>query len=404
MRTILVSLLSVTSLVRADLNPSQWEWRRPLAVTEANQVHSVTLDRAVYANSLPGLGDLRVVRGGSEIPYVLDTASRSVDERELRPEILDRSVAREGLMLTLALPRAERHNRLRITTALKGFRIPVRIETSEDGRRWAAAREDGYIFDFSEGESGASSLMVEYPVSTRRYLRATFFGWTGLDAVSSAWLTYCQERPAVWQTLAAAVPSRSEDGKATLLTFDLGAAVPHSRLRIESSDAAFQRACQILTSANGKDWAYVSAGVVYRFPDEAPAALEFPERHDRYLRLRILNGDDRPIQVSRAEFQTLLRRVRFLADSTGEYALLCGNPKANAPSYDLSVILSRRAPAPDVALAAGAARRNPGYKPPEKPWSERHPELLWTTLAIAVLSMGYVTVRFLQKVIQAQPK
>lgn len=404
MRTLLVSLLALALPASADFSPSQWEWRRPLVVAQPGQVHSVVLDRTVYAASLPSLGDLRVVRGGAEIPYVLETSSRSIDERELRTETLDRSVGAEGLSLTLALPRAERHSRLHITTALRDFRIPVRIETSEDGRRWAAARQDGYIFDFSEGESGASSLTIDYPISTRRYLRATFFGWRRLDAVSSARLTYTEERPAVWQTVAWAVPARAEEGKATLLTFDLGTGVPHSRLRIETGDAAFQRACQIQTSANGKDWAYAGPCVLYRFPNEPPPALEFPERHDRYLRLRILNGDDRPIQVSRAEFDTLERRVRFVPDAAGEYALAYGNPKAQSPSYDLAAVLARRAPAPDTPLAAGAPRRNPGYQPPLKPWSERHPEILRITLAVAVLIMGVVTVRFLRKVVRAQAK
>ena len=50
-------------------------------------------------------------------------------------------------------------------------------------------------------------------------------------------------------------------------------------------------------------------------------------------------------------------------------------------------------------LLAPAA--NPGYRPPPppvKPWSERYPQLLYGTLAVAILVMGYVTVRFLLKV------
>lgn len=401
MRTTLISLLALAALLRADFNPSQWERLRPLAVREARQVNSVVIDRAVYAASLPSLDDLRIIQDGREVPYTLETSSRSANERDLRPQILDRAVGPEGLSLTLELPAgAGRHNRLGVVTALKDFRIPVRIETSEDGRRWATARQDGYLFDFS----GFSSLSLGYPVSTRRYLRATFFGWMRADAVTSARLTYSEERPAIWQTVAAAVPTRSEDGANTVLTFDLGAKVPHSRLLITSNDAAFQRTCQIQTSANGKDWAYAGQGVLYRFEGEAPPALEFPERHNRYLRLRIFNGDNRPVQVSQAEFQALQRRVRFLPETAGEYALYYGNPKAHQPVYDLSAILARRAPAPDVALAPGPEQRNPAYQPPQKPWSERRPELLWITLAIAVLAMGYISVRFLLKVVQTQPK
>ena len=409
MRRAVLSLLCLAGLLRADFNPSRWQYRRPLIVEQPYQVHAVVIDRTVYAASLPGLDDLRVARGSEEIPYVLETSAGSLEERELRPEILDRSAGRDGLQLTLDLAGAAKHNRLRVTTALKNFRIRVRIETSEDRRRWAIARDDGYIFDFSQGDRNVSVLTVEYPVSTRRYVRATFFGWTRTDAAASAWLTHYQERPAVWQTVATAAPARFEDRNTTVLTFDLGVSAPHSRMHGQTGAAAVQRACAILSSDNAKDWEFVSQDVFYRFPDEPAPALNFPERHERYLRLRILNGDDRPLQVGSADFQTLERRARFLPTAAGEYALYYGNPKARAPRYDLAAILARSVPAtaPEATIAAGPEQRNPAYRPPqapEKPWSERHPEILWVTLAAAVLGMGYVTVRFLLKVAKAPPQ
>lgn len=406
MRKAVPSLLVFTVLLRADFNPARWQFRRSLVATEAQQVSEVTLDRAVYAGAQVGLSDLRVIREGAEVPFVIETLTGSAEERELRPEILDRSVVPgAGLQLTLDVGRAVKHNRLRISTNEVDFRIKVGIEISEDGRRWALARADGYVFDFSQGDRHVSVLSVDYPVSTRRFVRATFFGWQRTDAVAGAWLTNWQERPPRWQTIATVEPARTEDQRASLLVFDLGAdRLPRSRLRLETGAAPFYRACDIESSPDRKDWRYVAGAVLYRFADEESPTLEFAEQHDRYLRLRIFNGDDRPVPVRSVTFEAVERRVKFLPAAAGEYWLYYGNPEAKPPTYDLGTVLARRSPAPEVLLAAASEQRNPAYRPPPpplKPWSERHPEVLYGTLAAAILGMGYVTVRLLRSVKRA---
>jgi hypothetical protein len=120
------------------------------------------------------------------------------------------------------------------------------------------------------------------------------------------------------------------------------------------------------------------------------------------LRLRIFNGDDKPIPVKSVVIEATVRLLKFaLASGAAPFYLFTGNPDAKAPSYDFAAILAREAPQPEVRAALLAPAANPGYLPPPppvKPWSERYPQLLYGTLAVAILVMGYVTVRFLLKV------
>ena len=406
MKTVL-SLLCVAAVARANFDPAHWPFLRMATVSQPQQVSILPLDRTVYEGARADLADLRVVRDGREVPYVLETVAGAVEETALRAQILDRSVVPGvGLELTLDLGRAARHDRLRIATALTNFRVKVRIETSADRRQWALARADCYVFDFTERGRSISVLTVDYPLSTRRFVRATFFGWMRTDAVAGAWLTDYQERAAAWQTVAVARPARVEDRETSLLVFDLGAErLPHSRLLLETDAPLFHRASEIESSADRKEWRYIGSGVVYRFPDEESLTLDFPEQWDRYLRLRIFNGDDRPVSVGRALFETIERRVKWVPAEAGEYALYYGNPDARPPSYDLGAILARRVQAPEIVLAAGPERRNRAYQPPtlpEKPWSDRYPAVLYTVLGAAIVSMGYVAARFLLKVKQSR--
>jgi hypothetical protein len=68
--------------------------------------------------------------------------------------------------------------------------------------------------------------------------------------------------------------------------------------------------------------------------------------------------------------------------------------------YDLEAVLEKEAGVAAVALSAGAEEKNPAWRAVvvEKPWTERHPEVLWGVLGAAVLGLGYLSVRFLLKV------
>lgn len=402
MTRLVAGLLALAAPLMADFDARHWQYRRTVRIETAGSVHAIVLDRAIYADAQAGLGDLRLAVNGQETPYVLAAARGAVTEDELAVAELDRAVVPgKGLQLTLDAGRGHAHNRLRIATGLHNFRIRMKIETSEDGRLWAIERTDGSIFDFSETGRHAEMLNLDYPLSTRRYVRATFTGWTRTDAVTGAWLTQRVESRTAWQTLATLTPSRVEDNGVTNLVFDLGVShLPYARILLDAGAARFYRACDVESSADGKSWNYVSTQALYRLRDDESLALSYAGPHERYVRLRVRNGEDQPVTVRQAEFDAVEQRVRFLPQVAGEYTLYYGNPKARTPSYDLGIILSKRPPEREIVLTAGAQTVTPGYQPdvPAKPWSESHPEVLYVTLALAIAGMGWYCLRFLRNV------
>jgi hypothetical protein len=411
MRKLLVSPLCLLSLAAAAFDTSPWQYRSRIQPNDdPASIAVVRLAPEVYVRARRDLADLRIVRGGEEVPYLIETLRGSVEDHELEPAILNKSIApARGLQITLDLGGHLKHSRLRISTSETDFRQKVRIETGDDNRRWATARDDGYIFDFSKGDRHVAMLSVDYPVSTRRYVRATIFGWTRIAALGRAWLAYHHEQGAERDVVATVAPERTEDvrTKSSLLLLDLKqAGLPHDRVRLESRDAPFYRAVELEASSDQKNWQYVTSGTVYQIEGESSLSLPFSERHDRYMRLRIFNGDDRPVQVSRVFVEAPARLLRFpMSRGAGDSWLYFGNPDAKPPAYDFAALLARQAPRPEARASLSPIAANPGYRPPPAPvppWSERHPQLLYATLALAVLVMGYVTVRFLMKVTRAQ--
>jgi len=401
----LLSLLLAVPAIQA-LDTARWKVESAIQVPEGSAgIAAVTLSREFYVQSRTDLGDLRVVRGSEEIPYLMDARRGAVEFREIAPPVINQSVAPgRGLQLTLDLGSHFKHSRVRLSTTETNFKQKVRIETGDDGRSWSIARPDGYIFDFSQGDRHMALLTVDYPASTMHYVRVTVYGWMKTDAVRQVWAAYRNEIPAERDVMDSVVPERSEDPetKSSLLLIDLKqAGVPYDRVRLES-ESHYYRAAELETSKDGKDWRFAATGTIYQTASEPSTGLTFGERHERYLRLRIFNGDDKPIPVKRVVVEATARLLKFpLAAGAGPFYLLTGNPDAKSPSYDLAAVLAREAPQPEIHATLLAPADNPGYRPPPppvKPWSERYPQLLYGTLAVAILVMGYVTVRFLLKV------
>src|SRR5690349_17984907 len=158
-------------LARGDFNPQDWQTRIPITVKQPGTVAAVA-GTAVYKASQAGLKDVRIVRAGVEIPYHLQILTARQQQSEMQPVVLNKAAApNEGVQAVLDLNGHPTHNRLRIATTLRNFKETVRIETSDDGHTWAVARNDGLIFDISRADRHAAELSVDYPVSTRRYVR-----------------------------------------------------------------------------------------------------------------------------------------------------------------------------------------------------------------------------------------
>jgi hypothetical protein len=109
------------------------------------------------------------------------------------------------------------------------------------------------------------------------------------------------------------------------------------------------------------------------------------------IRLTIQNGDDAPLALHGVALQMRERQVCFLRKPNTSYVLRYGDPLLGAPQYDLSPIeaaamsVSPSTLGPERALTPEAAGL--------RPFTERHPVLLWIALILVVGTLGLVALR-----------
>jgi hypothetical protein len=110
--------------------------------------------------------------------------------------------------------------------------------------------------------------------------------------------------------------------------------------------------------------------------------------------VEVENGDDRPLPIAAVRLEMRQRKLCFDAPAGPGLTLFYGDPGLAAPVYDYARLFA----AANKALVAdlGPEMLNAGFKPPPeevRPFSERHPEVLWIALIGVVCVLGVVALR-----------
>ena len=121
-------------------------------------------------------------------------------------------------------------------------------------------------------------------------------------------------------------------------------------------------------------------------------------QRDAKVDVVIENGDDQPLPIASVRLEMRQRELCFdtsAVSGTGSgVALYYGDPRLSVPVYDYERLFV----AVDKPLIAEltAEALNPGFRAPpaeERPFTERHPEVLWIALIAVICALGAVALK-----------
>jgi hypothetical protein len=392
--------LAICAVLVADFTVEGWRYQRRITIPQPAAVSEFQVDAALYRNSGVALDDLRIVRDGSEVPYVILTLHAARQTLERPAVIINKTwLPGAGVQAVIDLAGHGEHNRLRIATRLHNFKEAVRVETSDDAHTWGIVQPSGLIFDVLRDDHAVAENTVSYPTSTRRFVRLTIPGWIDPTLLEGVWLWTFKEVNATRDTVASVMPVIREDAKAqtTELTIDLGfQGQPYDRISFTVDPGFFARAVEIVSGNDGQHWFSSYGGTIMRTAGEERLTLETPESADRFLRITVFNADSAPVRFGRVTLSGVRRMAKFASGQAGSYLLYFGNVGARRPSYDFASVMPTNV-APAVARL-GAVEANRLFRPPERPWTDRNPWLLNGTLVVAVIGMIVMSLRMLRKI------
>ena len=411
-----IAAILLASIVVTGPAIPYFKYQRPVQA-QPNGQRFVAVDEQIWKNARPDLGDLRLYNSQQEVPYALmvERGSRENDNKDV--SVLQQSVVGGKTQFLIDMTGVAEYDHIDLKLTAKNFVAHARVEGQEDlhGKNWALLGES-ILYDLSKENLGKNSVL-RLPLSTYKYLRVTIDGPVKPEDIVGASSEFRQEQKAVWRDVGgapnvaempmSAARHDSSHGRATVLTFAVPEKVPVDRvtLEIDPVQPNFRRSVQITSD---KDY-YVGSGEIDRVHMVRSGQKIDSENYDvslsavghKTIKVIIDNGDDPPLKIKGARLQQLEHRLYFDVPASGQLTLYYGDEKLDPPVYDYAKLFLLANDAAPAQL--GAEEANAAYtgRPDERPWTERHPAVLWIAIVAAVLILGAIALRSMKTAVAA---
>ena len=382
----------------------------------------LALDPGVFSHAAPGLSDLRLYRLAGvenhlvEAPYVLRDAAPIVAAEGFM-ELLNKGLRGGQTGFDVEMPDGH-YSDLELAVNAHNFIATVNVAGSQT-QAGAETKLGAYtIFDLSKQRLGRSTVL-HLPESDFRFLHFKIAGplkpdfVTGLSAVR---LPESEPR----YVMIAETAKEERKGHDSVFEFNVPAHTPVDRVvfTVGAQPAQFSRDVRIeiepvraaspQTDAPRYPETAAGSGSLLRIHsvedghriDEERLTVDAPQVDwdtPAKWTVTIDNGDDAPLSIGSVQLEMVERDLCFEVAAGAAYTLYYGDAALAAPRYDYATLF---APQKDAAKAtAGPELTNAAFepRPDQRPFTERHPALLWVGLVLVIAMLGAVALGSVKK-------
>ena len=389
-----------------------FRYQRPIQNTPQQSGQTcLVVDAPLFARSAPGLADLRVYRDRSETPYLLETSAPGVSSGQSIP-VLNLGVQNGQTVFDAAMA-AEKYSDIQLRITGQNFIATVAVTGSQKQEGKSTLIGSYTIFDLTRQRLGRSTVF-HLPVSDFRYLHFRIAGPIRPEDVSGLFVSQSSTIKPRYLTVSESSRVILKD-RSSVVEFTVPGHVPIDRIEIVPADAPanFSRAVHVeatpVAAKPATEYAEPprsssSYGSVLRIHtvqnahriDEESLSVDPPRTsYDTSSKWTVTvdNGDDAPLKPAFVRLLMLERNLCFDAAPGSSYALYYGDSALAPPRYDYASLFTRQPDAPRATL--GPEQPNSEYqpRPNNRPFTEKHPVLLWLALALVVVVLGVVALR-----------
>jgi hypothetical protein len=372
----------------------------------------MAIDPGVFAHANAGLADVRLYQGSVETPYDLRRAAAEITaSRSISPLNLGRT--RGQTSFDAPMPTG-RYSDVQLDIQGHDFLAAVTVWGSQEQTSAAGTRIGSFtIFDLTRQKLGRSTVL-HLPQFDFRFLHFQIAGPIAPESVTGLTVTQAPAAPPKYLAVAETATGKRKD-RNSIFTFTVPAKTPVDRVLFlpGAQPAAFSRDVIVSVLPVARPAAGESAepprpvtasGSILRVHtvrdgrriDEENLAAAAPSvvlDGPAVWTVSVENGDDAPIAFDAVRLQMAERDLCFDANAGSVYTLYYGDSALGAPQYDYARLFGAQ-PHPAQARLGGEAA-NSAYqpRPDERPFTEKHPGLLWAALVLVIVLLGAVALR-----------
>jgi hypothetical protein len=389
-----------------------FRYQRPVQNTPAQAAQAcLIVDAGLFSRSSPGLADLRVYRNRAETPYLVQTSAPIITSEQVVP-LLNVGVRDGQTVFDAAMP-AGRYSDLQLKITARDFISTAAVTGSQDQAGKPTSVGSYTIFDLTRQRLGRSTVL-HLPASDFRYLHFRITGPIHPEDLNGISVSQSTGSKPKYVTVAESSQVALK-GHSSIIEFTIPAHVPIDRIEIIpfAEPANFSRAVHVTAqpirekpaaepveppqsaSAYGNILRVHTIQNAYHI-DEESLSIDPPRalfNASTNWTVTIENGDDAALKPASVRLLMLERDLCFDAAPGTTYTLYYGDPALSSPRYDYAALF---APQSDAARSvAGPEQPNPEYtpRPDDRPFTEKHPALLWIALALVIAVLGVIALR-----------
>ena len=373
---------------------------RDVQITQAGVQNYFVVDEELWTHSRPDLGDLRLVDGDSPVQYALTEQSGGITSEEVQAKILNLGSVSGHTEFDLDAGGLAEYDRIRLRLDAHDFVATASVSGgSAPGKATEVQLTPSTLYDFTKEQLG-SNFQLKLPLSSFRYLHIKLSPGISAQQVKGAAIFNLREQQARWVKVGSCgTPQQKQH--LTIIPCSLPPRVPLNRIsfQVAPGQVNFRR---IVSLEGDKDMQFGS-GEISRVRVNRAGTLVVNEELsvaasggvDQFT-IAIDNGDNPPLNLSGAELLSIERRVYFDPQGKAALRLYYGDEKLPAPVYDYARFFHQEASAATAQLGPGTHNAQYAGRPDERPWSERHPGILWSAMLLAVAVLALVAFRGLR--------
>jgi len=388
-----------------------FRYERPVQIAQSATPHAcLVADAALFEHAAPGLADLRLYRDRVETPYLIQTSAAPAGASEQTIAALNLGTRGGQTVFDAAMP-ASKYSDLQLKVIGQNFIATVAVTGSQIQTGPVTKVGAFTIFDLARQRLGRSTIL-HLPDSDFRYLHFRIVGPLQPESIGGLAI---EHRSTLRPSYVAVSETTlfTQKGRDTVVEFTVPARVPVDQIEFVPGPkpANFSRdvtvaITEMIPAETGDSSVPPQTVTNYgnllrvhtveeehnidqeRLAIDAPQALfDVPSKWT----ITIDNGDDAPLLPVMVRMRMLERDLCFDAASDGSYVLYYGDPTLNAPRYDLGQFFHFNSrSAVHAVLQAELLNAEFQPRPDARPFTERHPALLWIALALVIVLLGAI--------------
>jgi hypothetical protein len=393
--SVCISVACLTGFADAPKSPYAYFKRgREVKIAAPEKQNYFVLDEAVWRQSRADLGDLRLYSNEQEVPYSVVVQQGGTLAQHSSVLMLNKGVVRGNTQFAMDVGVPEYDN-IHIDLNTRNFIAQAKVEGQDNlsGKNWTDLGTYT-IFDFAKEKLGSNSTIKLATPARFRFLRVTIVGPVPPGDVNGATIANLQEDKARY-TAWSEVPNIRVEGKHTVIEWNASESVPLDRVHfdIDPGEINFRREVRVFCENRQISKDSLSRIRLLRRERKVESEsvdVNLPGLRCKNYKLEIENGDDPALRISGVHPEMLERRLYFNPRGATDLKLYYGDEKRDAPVYDYAKLfdvpaeneVSQASLQPDVANPAFTGR------PDDRPWTERHPAVLWVAMIAAIAGLG----------------